>query len=189
MPVKCTKCIDLLRERKRKLELIHDLRPKSESIHHTYLKAEVCNLLRKIFKEKLMGFPTSIDTEVSVEGIGRVDVVGQIGEGTIAVECGNTDLKKILALEERFDVVLHIPFCHTWNLVNINIDEIVHQLFVSIVGKELERRGVRGMEKNKIICLEEDECSLPSGRDGYPEEALQRVGLSINSVKKRLKNI
>ena len=96
-----------------------------------------------------------------------------------------------MALEEHFDVVLHIPYCHTLNLINIDMDEITRQLFVGLIAKELEKRGLtKGLQRNKRFCLEEGECSLPSGRDGYPEEAMQIAGLlPTNQVEKKKHSI
>ena len=186
MTVKCTKCIEHFREQKRRLELVHDLKAKNEGMSHAFLKTQACSIIRKLGQENFPDHPTKVETEVPVESIGKIDVLGQIGETTIVVECGNTSPKKILALEEQFDVVLHIPFCYTWNLININMDKIKHQLFVALVGRKLEKRRVR-FERNKPYCLEEGECSLPSGRNGFPEEAMQIAGLAIDHSSKKRK--
>lgn len=186
MAVKCSKCIEYFREQKRRLDLIHDLKAKNEGMSHSFLKTQACSMIRELGQiDYVKDFPTSVETEVAVKGIGKVDVVGRIGEETIAVECGNTNLKKILALEEHFDVVLHIPFCYTWGLININTDEIMRQLACAKLGKALEKKNLK-FERNKSFCLEEGKCSLPSGRDGFPEEAMQIAGLlSTNQIKKK----
>ena len=165
---KCSKCIDYFREKKRRLELVWDLKGKNESLSHAKLKSDVCRFIREFWKRK--GYPISVETEFSVEGIGKVDVVGWIGESTIAVECGRTSQKKIEALRKHFDVVLHIPYCYTWDFLNIDIDKVEHELFCASLFKELKKRG-HNVVRNKVFCLEEGECSLPSGRKGYPEEA------------------
>ena len=183
MTVKCTRCIDHFQRQKKELELIHDLKGKNEGMSHAFLKTQACNMIREL-GQNCKDFPTSVETEVSVKGIGKVDVVGQIGEVTIAVECGKTNPKKILALEEHFDIVLHIPYCYTWGLVNIDMDELEHQLAVELLAKGLKNAKVN-FEKYKWFCLEKGECSLPSGRDGFPEEAMQIAGLHINHVKKK----
>jgi len=173
---KCSKCIDYYREKKRRLELVNDLKGKSESLSHAELKSDICHFIREFWKGK--GFPISVETEVSVEGIGKVDVVGRIGESSIAVECGITSQKKIEALKKHFDVVLHIPYCYTWDFYDINTEKITHQIFASSVIKRLEKseelkeKGWK-VTKGKAICLEEGDCSLPSGRKGYPEEAIE----------------
>jgi len=174
--VKCSKCVDYFRQKKRKVELIYDLKAKSESFAHAELKNDVCHFIREFWKGR--GFSVSAETEVSVEGIGRVDVVGSVGNATIAVECGRTSLRKIEALKGHFDVVLHIPYCHTWDFLDINVEKIEHQLLASVVAKRLEKDKelkAKGwnLVKNKVFCLEEGECSLPSGRNGYPEEAIE----------------
>ena len=171
--MKCAKCIEHFREKKRRLELIHDLKAKSESMSHASLKSEVCNIIRYI-AEDFEGFSHLVETEVSVNGVGKVDVVGHIGDVTIAVECGRTNLKKIIALKEQFDVVLHIPYCYTWEFIDINMDKVCHQLYSSSCFKELKRKLPEAdIVRNKVFCLEEGECSLPSGRNGFPEEAIQ----------------
>jgi len=175
MPEKCTKCIDIFRLEKIQLDIISDIKLKNVSTQHEILKSDICRMLRSLAKEVCSDeFSTSIKTEFTVEGIGRVDIVGFIGEATIAVECGNTSQEKILKLRKHFDVVLHVPFCHTLDLWKLDTEEIVHQLRVSRIGKELEKRGQKGkFEKNKVMCLEKGICSLPSGRRGYPKEAYE----------------
>jgi hypothetical protein len=185
---KCSKCIDDFREEKRRLELVNDLKGKSEGLSHARLKSDICHFIREFWKGK--GYPISVDTEVSVEGIGKVDVLGRIGESTIAVECGTTSQKKIEALKKHFDVVLHIPYCYTWDFLDINTEKIAHQIFVSSVIKglekdaELKKKGYK-IAKGKAICLEEGDCSLPSGRKGYPKEAMQIAGLTINQINEK----
>lgn len=143
-------------------------------------------MIREFGHEQFSDWDTSVETEVSVKGIGKVDVVGRIGDATIAIECGRTNQKKVFALKKHFDVVLHIPYCYTWNLININKEEINHQVFVAMIKKELKRRKLPPFKKGKVFCLEEGECSLPSGRDGFPEEAMQIAGLlTINQAKKK----
>jgi len=184
-PAKCRKCIEYFQRQKSRLELIHDLKRKNEGMMHASLKNEACDMIRKLGKENFPDDLTSVETEVSVRGIGKVDVLGRIGDATIAVECGKTTPRKILALEEHFDVVLHIPFCYTGDFMDINIDNVVHQLAVALIGKELERRGITGFEKSKFVCLEEGECSLPSGRDGCPQEAMEMAGLSLDQAREK----
>jgi hypothetical protein len=177
---KCSKCIDYYREKKRRFELINDLKGKSESLSHARLKSDICHFIREFWKGK--GFPISVDTEVPVEGIGKVDVLGRIGESTIAVECGTTNQKKIEALKKHFDVVLHIPYCYTWEFLKIDWNEVERRIFAQLVLKQVVREsGIKG-ETRKPICLEEGECSLPSGRDGYPEEAIE-IACSTTEVK------
>lgn len=183
--MKCSKCITYFRLEKERSEMTQDLKAKSESMHHASLKNKVCNMLRQIAKEGEYE-ESSVDTEVSVEGIGKVDVVGQIGDVKVAVECGITSLKKINLLKEHFDVVIHIPYCYTWDFYNINIEKIHHEIFASSVFKSLKRGWpTEEILRNKVICLEEGECSLPSGRDGYPKEAMQIAGLTIDQVKEK----
>jgi hypothetical protein len=178
MSQKCSKCIQLFREHKERLELIRDLKAKNEGMSHAFLKSQACNMIRELGHKNYTDIPVTVETEVCVEGIGKVDVVGRIGDATIAVECGNTKIGKISALREHCDIVLHVPFCHTQELLKIDMDELEHQLVVAVILKELEKRNLtKGMEKNKPICLEGGECSLPSGRNGYPEEAMQIAGL------------
>ena len=177
MPETCSKCIDILRLQKIQLDIINDIKLKNVSIHHEFLKSEICRMLRILAKETVSDeFSTSIKTEFTVEGIGRIDVVAFIGGATIAVECGDTSLEKILKLQKHFDVVLHVPFCYTSDFWKLDTEKIVHQLSVSIIGKDLEKRGREGkFERNKVMCLEKGICSLPSGRDGYPKEAYERL--------------
>jgi hypothetical protein len=174
--MKCSKCITYYQFEKQRLELMRDVKAKSESILHASLKNQVCNMLRQIAKEG--EHEASVDTEVSVKDIGKVDVVGQIGDVTIAVECGTTKPRKIIALEKNFDVVLHIPYCYTWELVKVDWNEVKRRIFAEMVSKGVERElGIKG-ETRRPICVEEGECSLPSGRDGYPIEAMQIAGLT-----------
>jgi hypothetical protein len=188
MAQKCSKCIQHFREDKQRLELIHDLKNQNEGISHAILKSEVCKMIRELGHNTYPDSSVTVETEVCVEGIGKVDVVGRIDEVTIVVECGNTSIKKILALKEKFDIVLHIPYCYTRELFIIDFGELEHQFAVALISKELEKRNLtKGMEKNKPICLEKGECSLPSGRNGYPEEAIQIALEDANDVLNMLK--
>ena len=178
MTAKCSKCIEIFRKKRRRINLIQDIKAKSESVTHASLKNQACDIIRKLGEEKFTDLPISVETEVFVKDLGKkVDVVGHIADASIAVECGRTKPKKISDLEEHFDVVLHVPYCYTWNLFTLNIPKIEHKIFVTLVGKELERRNIASFEKGKAICLEKGECSLPSGRDGFPEEAMKMAGL------------
>lgn len=179
MSQKCSKCIQRFREHKARLELIRDLKAKNEGMSHAFLKSEVCNMIRELGQKWYPESHVTIETEVCVEGIGKVDVVVIIDEVTIAVECGNTPAKKISELEEHFDIVLHVPYCYTRELFKIDFDELEHELACTFIAKELEKQNLtKGMVRNKPICLEKGECSLPSGRNGYPEEAIRMAGLS-----------
>jgi hypothetical protein len=174
----CSKCVDIMRLQKIQLDTIRDIKPKNEGIHHSFLKNQVCSLLRNLMKENFSDeFSTSIQTEFTVKSVGRIDVVGFVDEASIAVECGNTSPEKIFELEKHFDVVLHIPYCYSLDFLQLDTQKIGHQLFVSIIGKQLEKRGYE-FEKNKPICLEEGVCSLPSGRQGYPKETCEKGGKS-----------
>ena len=55
----------------------------------------------------------------------------------------------------------------------IDFDKMEHLIVVGLVAKQLEKRGVTGFEKNKILCLGKGECSLPSGIEGFPKEAIR----------------
>jgi hypothetical protein len=107
-----------------------------------------------------------------------VDVLAIIGKATVAVECGTTSPKKIAALKERFDIVLHIPYCYTEDLYFLSRDELDHQIMTANIIKKLkispiiEKSGYK-IVKGKPYCLEDGECSLPSGRNGYTHEAIQ----------------
>jgi hypothetical protein len=109
----------LFQEEKRRLEQILDLKAKNEGFFHAELKTEVCSFMRELAKDYQTHDRSSVETEVPVKGVGKVDVLCKIGDVTIAVECGNTDAKKVLCLAKRFDVVLHIPFCWTTKLVHL----------------------------------------------------------------------
>lgn len=179
MTPKCSKCIDFYKAEKRELTLIGDIKAKNESISHVSLKSEACNMIREIGRSALADAPISVETEVSVKGIGKVDVIGHIGDVTMAVECGMTSLKKILALEKQFDIVLHIPYCYTPHyVIKIHKDEIVHGIVCALLGKEMRKLNISS-ETGKQICLEEGTCSLPSGREGYPKEAMQIAGFKV----------
>jgi hypothetical protein len=175
----CSKCIQLFRMYKERYELIHDLKAKNEGLSHVVLKSVVCDMIRKWGYKTFPDSPISVETEVCVEGIGKVDVVARIGEATMAVECGNTDFRKVLTLKEHFDVVLHFPYCHTHELFKLDMDELEHQLFVAMILKRLKNHKLtKDVRKGEPMCLEEGECSLPSGRNGYPEEAMRIAGIS-----------
>jgi len=156
------------------MDLVNDLKAKNESMSHAFLKTNACNILRELGNS--IDCPMLVDTEVSVKGIGKIDVVGQVGQVTIAVECGRTNPNKILALKKHFDIVLHIPYCYSWGLVKIDLLELEYQLLAELVDRKLKKEGMV-FERHKQFCLEEGECSLPSGRDGYPQEAMQIAGL------------
>lgn len=155
---------------KRRLEAIYDLHNKNEGFDHAVLKSEMCELMRekgKTWEKK------SVKTEVQVKGIGKVDIVATFGDATIAIECGTTNAEKIAALKEKFDIVLHVPYCYTGDLYGLKKDELSRQIMVVNIGKGLEAKGLGPVVRGKILCLAKGECSLPSGRDGYPEEAIQ----------------
>jgi len=173
MALKCRRCIDYYIMERRRLEAIIDLKGKNEGFSHATLKSDMCELIREIgrkWDEKSVDY--SVETEVYVKGIGKVDVAASIGEATIAIECGTTNAKKIGALKERFDIVLHVPYCYTLDLYNLDRDELDHQIMVVNVFKELRKEG-HELTTGKAICLEAGECSLPSERGGYPHEAIQ----------------
>jgi len=173
MALKCRKCIDYFTLERRILEAICDLKGKNEGFSHAVLKSSMCELMREIgrnWDKKSVDY--SIETEAHVEGIGKVDVVASIGDATIAIECGTTNPKKIGASKKRFDIVLHVPYSYTPDLYHLDRAELDHQVMVVNVFKGLEKRGLDTV-KGKAICLEDGNCSLPSGRDGFPEEAIQ----------------
>ena len=68
--------------------------------------------------------------------------------------------------------MLHIPYCYTEDLYHLDRDELDHQIMVINVFKEL-KRAYPEVEKGKRMCVEEGECSLPSGRNGFPHEAIR----------------
>jgi len=129
-------------ERKR-LEAICDLKGKNEGFSHAFLKSDVCELMRE---KGLAWKKGSVETEVYVEGIGKVDVVASIGDATVAIECGTTNPKKIRSLKERFDIVLHVPYCYTSDLVHLDKAELEHQIMVVNVGKELRKLNTRDFD-------------------------------------------
>ncbi len=101
-------------------------------------------MIRTLGRKQFPDYSTSVKTEVSIDRIGKVDVLGLIGEVVIAVECGNTNPKKIIALydDPSIDLVLLIPFCYTQNFVKIDLDEITHKIVVGLIRRELEKRGL-----------------------------------------------
>lgn len=154
---------------RRRIEAINDVQNKNESLAHAALKSRICELMREIshtYEKK------SVETEVYVKGVGKVDVVATIENVTLAVECGNTQPEKIRALRERFDIVLHVPYCYTEDLCGLKKDELDHQILAVDLFKRLKAAGFEP-ERGKHICLEDGECSLPSGREGFPHEAIQ----------------
>jgi hypothetical protein len=169
MTMKCRRCIDYYIMEKRRLEAISDLKGKNEGFTHAILKSEICNLMRETYPSERR---KSLETETYVEGIGKVDVTATIGDATIAIECGTTNPKKIAALKERFDIVLHVPFCYTEDLYHLDMDELSHQITIVNVFKELRKEGL-DPKRGKLFCLEDGECSLPSDRDGFPNEAIE----------------
>jgi hypothetical protein len=176
---KCAKCIQYYLEQKRRFELIKDLKAKSEGLSHAILKTQACDLIRVLGGSDRDVY---VEPEVLVEGIGKVDVVGKIDETTIAIECGNTTFKKIVDLKKRFDVVLHIPYRYTPSFVKIDVEEIEHQLITTQLTKRLKKKLKTTdwkIVRNKVYCLEEGECSLPSGRGGYPHEAMKIAGIPV----------
>lgn len=151
------------------MEAINDLKGKSEGFSHAALKSDMCELMREI---GLKWNKKSVETEVYVEGIGKVDVVASIGEATIAIECGTTNAEKIGALKERFDIVLHVPYCYTLDLCHLDRAELDHQIMVVNIVKKLRKKG-HNVVTGKAFCLEGGNCSLPSGRKGFPHEAIR----------------
>jgi hypothetical protein len=154
---------------RRRLEAINDVQNKNEGFAHALLKNEVCELMRGLGRTDQK---KSVETEVPVKGIGKVDVVATIGDATIAIECGSTRPEKIQKLMEKFDIVLHVPFCYTRDLYYLDKNELDHRIFVTNFFKLLKAEGL-SPEKGKPLCLEDGECSLPSGRKGFPHEAIQ----------------
>lgn len=170
MSVKCRRCIDYYIMERRRLETINDLKGKNEGFSHAFLKSEMCEFMREIGLEFEN---SSLETEAYVEGIGKVDILARVGDATIAIECGTTNLKKIRALRQRFDVVLHVPYCYTGDLYHLDKDELNHQIMVAELVEGLRKEGIPAGEKGKAFCLAEGECSLPSGRKGFPKEAIE----------------
>lgn len=171
--MKCRRCIDHYTMEMRRLEAIHDLKGKNEGFSHAFIKSQMCELMREIGRNWSETWDErSLETEAYVKGICKVDVVATIGDATIAVECGTTNHKKIGALKERFDIVLHVPYCYNGDLYHLDRDELGHQIMVINIFKELRKEGIP-IERGKPFCLEDGECSLPSGRDGYPHEAIE----------------
>jgi len=168
MTTKCRRCIDYYIMERRRLEAISDIKGKNESLTHATLKSDICNMIRTGLGE----YKKSLETEAHVKGIGKVDVTATIGDATIAIECGRTNLEKIGKLKKRFDIVLHVPFCYTEDLYHLDMNELNHQITVVNVFKKLRKEGL-DLERGKPFCLEEGECSLPSNRDGFPEEAIE----------------
>ena len=169
MSLRCRRCIDFYVMERRRIEAIKDVQNKNESLDHALLKSKICELMREIGRthEK-----KTVETEVHVKGVGKVDVVATIGNATLAVECGDTKPEKIRALREKFDIVLHVPYCYTQDLYGLKKDELDRQIGAVELFKELKARDIEP-ERGKPICLEDGECSLPSGRDGFPHEAIQ----------------
>lgn len=173
MSVKCRKCIDYYVMEGRRLDAIQDLKGKNEGFSHAFIKSEICQLMREIGRIWSETWDErSLETEAYVKGIGKVDVVVTIGNATIAVECGTTNRKKIGALKERFDIVLHVPYCYTGDLYYLDRDELDHQIMSINVFKSLRKKGLP-VERGKRFCLEDGECTLPSGRKGFPHEAIE----------------
>lgn len=170
MSLKCRRCIDYYIMKRSRLEAIKDVQNKNEGLTHAVLKSQACELMRELGRTDQK---KSVETEVYVKGIGKVDIVATIGDANIAIECGTTNAEKIRALREKFDIVLHIPYCYTQDLYGLKEDVLTHQIFVVNVFKELEAEGLGPIERGKRLCVEAGECSLPSGRNGYPEEAIQ----------------
>jgi hypothetical protein len=174
MASKCRKCIDYYAMKRRRLEAIKDVQNKNEGFAHAVLKSQVCELMRELGRTDQK---KSVETEVPVKGIGKVDVVATIGDATIAIECGSTKPEKIQQLMERFDIVLHVPYCYTQDLYGLKEDVLKHQIFVANVlnrfETELKTKGIGRFERGKRLCVESGECSLPSGRKGFPHEAIQ----------------
>jgi hypothetical protein len=161
--------------KRRRLEAIKDVQNKNEGFAHAVLKNEVCELMRGLGR---IDQKKSVETEVHVKGIGKVDVVATIGDATVAIECGSTKPQRIQQLMERFDIVLHVPFCYTRDLYYLDKDELGHRIFVTNVFKSLKAEGLPS-EKGKRLCVEAGECSLPSGRNGYPDEAIEIASVHI----------
>jgi len=155
--------------KRRRLEAIKDVQNKNEGFAHAVLKNEICELMRELGR---IDQKKSVETEVHVKGIGKVDVVATIGDATIAIECGSTKPQRIQQLMERFDIVLHVPFCYTRDLYYLDKNELDHRILVTNFFKLLKAEGL-SPEKGKPLCVEDGECSLPSGRKGFPHEAIQ----------------
>jgi hypothetical protein len=174
MASKCRKCIDYYAMKRRQLEAIKDVQNKNEGFHHAVLKNQVCELMRELGRTDQK---KSVETEVTVKGIGKVDVVAMIGNATIAIECGTTKPEKIQQLMEKFDIVLHVPYCYTQDLYGLKEDVLKHRIFVANLMNRLETqlkaKGIGPVERGKEFCVEDGECSLPSGRKGFPREAIQ----------------
>lgn len=144
------KCEQYAEYRKKEFVMIKALKSKCESTHHATLKCHVVNFLRAIGVE-------NVETEFTIEDIGIVDVMGFNDGVSIVVECGNTSLEKILALEKICDLVIHIPYCYTPKFYECNFDEIQHKLMVHAVAKRL-RKDPRMKDWEVIVgkryCLE-----------------------------------
>ena len=98
----------------------------NESEEHTKLKKKAIRLLKKLGAER-------IEVEAGVYGWnGPIDVLGRFwGRHTVAIECGNCERKKIDALREVCDVVVHIPYCYTPKIVMPDIWKRVEEEIIS----------------------------------------------------------
>jgi len=125
------------------------------------LKAQKTNregTLHAIIKGSLVNFFCSIgldhvETEVSIEGVGIVDVMAYSDDVRVVVECGHTTPKKILALEQVCDVVIHIPYCYTPQFIEFDFEKIQRKIISHGVAKQLRKEG-HTVVVGKRYCLE-----------------------------------
>jgi len=147
------------------------LKGKNESVEHATMKADICEW----FRNRSSAY--HVATEVSVQGIGVVDVAVSFGDATAIFECGETSKEKIELLKENFDVVVHIPYCYTKRFISFDFNEIAHRLFVHAVtnkiDEDLDRNRVK-IENFPDICLELGDCP-PSRRTNFWEQAVKEV--------------
>jgi hypothetical protein len=81
----------------------------------------------------------------------RVDVVGINSSKTVAIECGKTPIGIIDLLRKYFDIVIHLPYCHTWS--DKEIRSFLEEQFKNqekVSGKE-ERRQQLKRTRNAIF--------------------------------------
>lgn len=83
----------------------------AEGPAHAKLKRSAIEMLRRLGCH-------SITTEGKIQGFkGTVDVLGRFDNGRIAVEVGDCSKGRIETLKQHAEVVIHIPYTWTPNLV------------------------------------------------------------------------
>lgn len=115
------------------VEIIRNTRPPAahpESDEHSQLKELAVTIIRELGAQKII---VEAEKHIGVQRYPKsftsfIDVVGEFPKHqTIAIECGNCSKERIAKLKKHFTIVVHLPYCHTPQLVTKSPKAIIRK--------------------------------------------------------------